>query len=129
MNEQPQEIVSQFLAFVFIAISVATYFFGKVKPINLDYFELGQIHDNKPAPAPAKVIYKNTTPKKQYKKQVAKTPKKPELSDLQKDCINALKSLGFKKDQAKARMKKVFQATQPKTIQEFLMEAFKNEYN
>lgn len=137
MNEQPQEIVSQFLAFIFILISVATYFFGKAKPINLDYFELGQIHDNKPLHQPiykqAKVKKTTKQPKPNTVKTVTKKQKpivkKAKPTKLQIDCISALQSLGMKKSQAISRTKDVFDKKSPQSIQEFLMEAFKNEYN
>lgn len=135
MNEQPAEIVSQVFAFLFIAISFFSYIFSKPKAINLDYFELGNIYDNapqlnlhnpvvinKPKPVVKSVKKKKPNPKKQ------KTVKR-ELSPLEKDCIDSLRSMGMTKTEAVKKASHIFKITQPKTIQEFIMEAFKRENN
>lgn len=136
MNEQPPEIMSQIIGLVFVFIAFLTYLFGRAKPINVDNFEIGYISEN-PTPIHSPVIDRpvfipQTQP--EYSTKVA-TPKpktqkiKPELSTLQKDCVDALRSMGMKKSESVSKMNQIFSSKNPKTIQEFITEAFKRENN
>ena len=141
MNEQPAESVSQVFAVIFVAIAVISYFFSKPKPINLDYFEIGYIYDNapqihasnnivvnKPEPKPKHIAKQQTRINNVVKYKKSKKVKK-EFSQFEKDCINSLRSMGMTKTEAIKKTNHVFKIKQPKTIQDFIMEAFKRENN
>lgn len=127
MNPQPEPIVGQILMFVFIAISFFAYFTTKPKnvPRNLDFFEIGYISEDLTPISPVVISTKQNKPKT----KINKTKAKEELSPLQNECIQALISLGMKKSEAKNRMQKIFLSVKPASIEEFIVEAFKNEYN
>lgn len=138
MNPQPSENVSQMIALLFIAVTFFSYFFSKPKKLT-DYFEIGYISEEKIVRgknyAVSKPVIKSPSlkPKKkpQVKKQsVAKTQKpKQIMTDFQKECIQTLQSLGMNKSEATTRMYSVFNLSQPKTIEDFILGAFKHEHS
>lgn len=131
MNEQPQEIMSQIIAVVFVLIAFLTYLFGRVKPIDLNNFEIGYISDN-PVPVRTQIIARpEFVP--QVKVAPVTSPKpskpKPQVSPLQQDCIDVLRAMGMKKSESVSKMNQIFNHKNPKTVQEFISEAFKRENN
>lgn len=136
MNAQPPEMVSQFLLIIFAIITFFSYLTYKPKShnTNLDFFELGYIIDNEPKVnntysvdiQPIKKKKVSSKAKVNPKPRVVEKPKtKPQLTQLQKDCIDSLVSLGFGKKEAKKRMHETFQKYSPNTLQDFIQKAFK----
>jgi hypothetical protein len=125
MNEQPPEFVGDFFAFILFAIAIFSYIFSKSKTIiNLDHFDIGYITDNnfQQQDVTVKTLPINkpkTKPKTQNKG----------FTDFEKECIDALHSLGMKKSEAITKMNFVLEKYQPKTIQDFISGAFKCEHN
>ena len=138
MNQQPSENVSQIIALLFMVVSVFGYFFSKPKKLT-DYFEIGYISEERMLPSKNYIISKpvikspSSSPKKrpQVKKQSAAKTQKPKqtMTDFQKECIQTLQSLGMSKSEATTRMYSVFKLGQPKTIEDFILGAFKREHN
>jgi len=141
MNEQPPEIMSQIIAVVFAIVAFLTYLFGRAKPINLDNFEIGYISEN-PVPVRTQIIARPefipqvkvapvSSPKPPKPKPL--TPKvvkpKTQVSPLQQDCIDVLRAMGMKKSESVSKMNQIFNYKNPKTVQEFISEAFKRENN
>lgn len=136
MNAQPPEMVSQFLLIIFAIITFFSYLTYKPKShnTNLDFFELGYIIDNEPKVnntysvdiQPIKKKKVSSKAKVNPKPRVVEKPKtKLQLTQLQKDCIDSLVSLGFGKKEAKKRMHETFQKYSPNTLQDFIQKAFK----
>lgn len=132
MNPQPEPLISQALLVIFCIIAAYSFLTYKPKQSrhSLDYFELGYISEN--IETIHKYVPTNCTvpkPKPVAVKQANQKPIKSKLSPLQEDCINALRSMGMKKSEAIKKVERVFKSVQPKTIQEFIVEAFKREHN
>lgn len=126
MNPQPEPYVGNVFALVFACICL--YYFIKAynsptstKP-DLDLFTLGFIESNKSARTTdvtnIRVINKITKQKPNF-----------EVTQLYNDCVDALHSIGFKKNQAKKMTKDIFTSPNgpPENIQTFLELALKNK--
>jgi hypothetical protein len=138
MNPQPDPIIGQFFAFVFIiGIIIYTYkayLEGKSININqLDNFVIGYIEES---PVQTHIIEKHYKTSKEVQpvriiekktervrtERVIETKPSFESQQLYVDCIDALIALGMKKGEAKRKAKFVFSNMdpQPSTIQDFL---------
>lgn len=148
MNAQPEPIMSQVLMVIFMIIGAYSFFTYKPRKTksNLDYFELGYISENveeihhyipntyqakklKATKKKTKVQPVKQTIKKPKPPRVKTKPVKKQISPLQQDCISALRSMGMTKSEATEKANYIFKSSQPGTIQEFIMEAFKRERN
>lgn len=130
MNEQPPESIGHFFAFIFFAIAFFSYIFSKSKTINLDHFDIGYITENNfhQQNVPVQTLPISKPQQKPKPKPKPKAQNKG-FTDFEKECIDALRSLGMKKSEAITKMNFVFEKYQPKTIQDFISGAFKREHN
>lgn len=124
MNPQPSQYIGNIFAIIFGCICF--YYFIKAynspthtKP-NLDLFTLGFIESNNKATDVTNIRIVNQVSKQEYKF---------EPTQLYNDCVDALHSIGFKKNQAKKMAKDIFTSTDgpPENIQTFLEIALKNK--
>jgi len=153
MNPQPDPIVGNFFAFIFVVLTMIytykAYIEGKTFNINnIDKFVIGYIeeyaipeaaHQTKAKAVQNKKTHTNSpkkhnTPKTKkinqptkidtpIKEKVAETsiPPKPQRNEeLYNDCISCLVSLGYKKTQAKQKVKKIFDEHNVTNIQQFI---------
>lgn len=112
-------VVSQFIAISLICIAGYNFYLRSKsgKKIDLDNIELFRIteiqQDARPQKAPSSVTVKRTT------------KKKDEYSELQIDCMEALKAIGVKtKKERIFLLHKIFNEHNPSTVQEFISKAF-----
>jgi hypothetical protein len=138
MNPQPDPIVGEFFAFLFVAgimfYTYKSYLEGKsINIAKLDNFVIGYIEET---PVQTQIIEKHYQTHKEIKpvkiiekktekvriEKVVETKPSFESQQLYVDCIDALVALGMKKGEAKRKAKFVFSNMdpQPSTIQDFL---------
>lgn len=113
MNEQPSEVLSQLMAYCFMAMFFYFMITNKNKPSRNDsLFKIAYIEE--PIyPAPTIIINNETSPSTKHKED-----KKKQQFFI--DCVNALVSLGFKKTIAQKLTQKIIESHQPTSIQQFL---------
>jgi Holliday junction resolvasome RuvABC DNA-binding subunit len=105
-------ILSQFIAIALIVWGGYNYFKAKASgyTIDLDHVELFTIHDVEIS----RPLQKTVTAKKQK-------PKNKGYTDLQLDCMEALKSLGIKsKKEREYILHSIFNNSNPTTVQDFI---------
>ena len=142
MNEQPAEIVSQFLAVIVGIIGFISFLSSLMsgKTISLDHFDIGYIVETPPRPAPRpkqasrpKPVSRpkpapKPAPKPKQVKIKTQVSKNQQHTKFQQDCIDVLIKLGFGKREAKSRMHMLLAKYSPTTLQEFIQVAFKREH-
>lgn len=143
------DVLSFIATLIFFGICMVSFFTSEAKPFS-DIFEIGYITDHPPQvqTIQRKNYVKKNAPSYKPVKQV-KAPSQKKVSTKAKpksvpqsivkqaykqtklyaDCVSALRSMGMKKSEAVENANYVFKTTQPKTIQEFIMEAFKREHH
>lgn len=140
MNPQPDPIVGNFLAFIFL-ITVAIYTYKaylECQVLDIDKFIIGYIEDykyiEKSKPVKIKPVrMAKPVENKSKKSKVSATqtsttttpppslPQKPKRDEqLYNDCISSLVSLGYKKTDAKSKTKQAFDNHNITSIQEFI---------
>lgn len=118
MNEQPAVWIGNLFAFIFVVMVI----FNTIKAYNdptvtnklSDNFTIGYIYDS-----PSITEHNHVVNVKAIKTKTVKPPK-PQLTQLQIDCIDSLVALGMKKTQAKQKANEIFQNHSFNNIQEFL---------
>jgi hypothetical protein len=129
MNQQPDAIVGNIGAFIFILALIFFIVKGYNNPNNCikltDQFTIGYIQDREPIRY-RQVKVKSINPNKLVNEKAKNTkqsnskPAKIQLTPLQIDCIDTLVAIGFKKGEAKLKVKDIFENNPIQDIQEFL---------
>ena len=126
MNPQPDPAVGNFFAVIFVIWFVLTFRFGwnrgpveKESGSDWSMFKLGEIYEEEnpvtQVCSTQTVKVKQTKPKKQ--------PKHP----LYDDCVDALSSLGYKKNESKKAVTNTLAKINPSTVEQFLGAFFRKK--
>jgi hypothetical protein len=121
MNEQPALWIGNLFAFIFVAMIIFNTIKAYRDPNSVnkfnDAFTIGYIYDRP-------LVNVKSVSKPIVKPKTVKSAK-PQLTQLQIDCTDALVALGMKKTQAKQKANEVFQNHSFDNIQDFLSIALK----
>lgn len=128
MNEQPALWIGNLFAFIFVAMVIFNTIKAYRDPNSVnkfnDAFTIGYIYDRPSCRTFNHMVNVKSVSKPTVKPKTVKSAK-PQLTQLQIDCIDALVALGMKKTQAKQKANEVFQNHSFDNIQDFLSIALK----
>ena len=121
MNKQPEVWIGNLFAFIFVVMVIFNTIKAYRNPNSVnkfnDAFTIGYIYDRP-------LVNVKSVSKPIVKPKTVQSAK-PQLTQLQIDCIDALVALGMKKTQAKQKANEVFQHHSFDSVQEFLSIALK----